>query len=109
MSKPNLKHVLESLNKARKAWGMKPLRRVPKGRPEKSCSCPIYNALPIRSVPGFRIRLFAKDLRNDDLINRLQDVGFHPHDLEPDCLGLPRILSDFMWFFDNNHYPELIK
>jgi hypothetical protein len=88
-----IKAALRDVNVLRAAFGMKPLRSIPKGFIGVGDSCPIANALGATSVGQ---NTFRKNVV-DGVGNGSQAV-----------FQMPRTIERFITAFDNQRYPRLI-
>lgn len=104
---PKLSDVLEEVNLWRTLWNLKPLKRMPKGKRESPCGCPLYKALRFRSVQ-FCGYLYKRDYDNRHFMEQVWDI--YPNarvSVGLSGVHLPDILRDFIVYFDLGYYPEL--
>lgn len=99
-----LEQALEMVNRGRRAMGMKPLKRMPKGYIQEGDMCPIQRALNVASVAD-TITIsndYDKAVALAKIYNKgIEFSGYHAE------IGMPKVLSQFVSDFDEGKYEKL--
>jgi hypothetical protein len=100
--RPVSKKIMRAVNSGRRALGMKPLKRLPKGNPLQADSCPLAAAFQSPAVDTYI------EVENTEAARKLANTwhtGYHEYEHE---VLLPDVLQKFVEDFDHFEYPQLI-
>jgi hypothetical protein len=105
-----MRDILNVINKARSAFKMASLKKVPRGAPEKSRLCVLARALRLEVLLDEQDRPFAfvRQYRQANILASAWRVARPREAWTGWSVPLPKELSDFVQEFDAQHYPELI-
>jgi hypothetical protein len=105
-----MRDILNVINKARSAFKMASLKKVPRGVPEKSRLCVLARALRLEVLLDEQDRPFAfvRQYRQASMLASAWRVARPREAWTGWSVPLPKELSDFVEEFDARRYPELI-